>query len=154
MDEVVLGRMEAGADAGVGRLEQPVILGRRRWIESVRFQTVFQLADLLLIGGQVDERLEVVSEQGGRVWRIAAVGVQVHRTLGDGVVEQHDDGHDVVVGRLSLTHVRHPVAGHEVAQALGHQFDALGRDLQRHFRRFLFLFLLLQVPDHHCRQTW
>ena len=92
----------------------------------MRLKPILQVADFLLVVRQIDQDLELPLEQVGRVDRVAPVGVQVHRALGDGVVKEQNDGHDVVVGRLLLTDVRHGVAGHEVAQRVGHQLDALG----------------------------
>ena len=118
---------------------------RHGWIESVGVETSFQLADLFLIVGQVDQGLKVFPQRISRVDRVAAVGVQVHRTLGDGVIEKHNDGDDVIVGGPTLTHVGHRVTGHQVAHRASHQFDTFGRNLQRDFGRFAFFFLLLQV---------
>ena len=96
--------------------------------------------------GLAGHHLELLAQQVGRLDGIAAVGVQVHRALGDRVVEQQDDGDDVIFGRQTLADVGDGVAGHHVPQRVGHQFDAFRPDLQRDFRRLAFFLFLFQVP--------
>jgi len=77
----------------------------------------------------------------------------VHRTLGDRVVEEHDHRDDIVVGCPPLAHVGHGMAGHQVTDRVGHQFDPLGRDLQRHFRRLTLFLLLLKITAKTTKQS-
>ena len=157
MDRFFAGRRRIGEQIAAGSAQPGItgfdehpglaqqLAGRVR-IEALRLEALLELADLALIVGHLDEELELFGEEVGRLDRVAPIGVKVNGTFGDGVVQQEDDGDDVVVRRRSLAHVGDGVARNKVTQGLGHQFDAFGRDLQSDFGRLAFLLFALEIP--------
>jgi len=105
----------------------PAIGRRRRWLRgrlslpiasdaaaAVRLglglQSRFDVVEFLLVLRSVDQHSQLCGQQSGRLHGVAPIDVHVDGPLGDGVVEEQDHGHQVLV----LVDAGHRVIGDQV----------------------------------------